>query len=60
MDGPGAVDPNRLVRRLEGAVTLTDGRKFTPRETLERVVGGGVDPEPYLRYLSDKLGVLAS
>jgi carboxypeptidase Taq len=36
------------------------GRKFTPQETLERVVGGGLDPEPYLRYLNDKLGVLAS
>jgi carboxypeptidase Taq len=36
------------------------GRKFTPQETLERVVGGGMDPEPYLRYLSGKLGALAS
>ena len=36
------------------------GRKFTPQETLERVVGGGLDPEPYLRYLNEKLGVLAS
>ncbi|HKP17591.1 MAG TPA: carboxypeptidase M32 [Gaiellaceae bacterium] len=35
------------------------GRKFTPQETLERVVGGGLDPEPYLRYLSTKLGALA-
>jgi carboxypeptidase Taq len=34
------------------------GRKFMPRETLERVVGGGMDPEPYLRYLSAKLGAL--
>jgi carboxypeptidase Taq len=32
------------------------GRKFTPRETLERVVGTGLDPEPYLRYLDAKLG----
>ena len=24
------------------------GRKFTPQEMLERVVGGGLDPEPYL------------
>jgi carboxypeptidase Taq len=36
------------------------GRKFTPQETLERVVGGGLDPEPYLRYLNAKLGALAS
>ncbi len=33
------------------------GRKFTPQETLERVVGGGpIDPEPYLRYLKTKYG----
>jgi carboxypeptidase Taq len=36
------------------------GRKFTPRETLERVVGGGLDPEPYLAYLNAKLGELAA
>ncbi|HZO62655.1 MAG TPA: carboxypeptidase M32 [Gaiellaceae bacterium] len=36
------------------------GRKFTPRETLERVVGGGMDPEPYLRYLGTKLGARAA
>ncbi len=36
------------------------GRKFTPHETLERVVGGGLDPEPYLRYLNAKLGVIAA
>ncbi len=36
------------------------GRKFTPRETLERVVGSGLDPEPYLRYLNAKLGALAA
>ena len=31
------------------------GRKYTPKELLERVVGGGLDPEPYLRYLREKL-----
>jgi carboxypeptidase Taq len=36
------------------------GRKFTPQETLERVVGGGLDPEPYLRYLNGKLAALAA
>jgi len=25
---------------------------------LERVVGSGLDPEPYLRYLNAKLGAL--
>ena len=32
------------------------GRKFTPKEMLERVVGGGIDPEPYARYLHSKFG----
>jgi carboxypeptidase Taq len=31
------------------------GRKFTPAETIERVVGGPIDPQPYLRYLRSKL-----
>ncbi len=35
------------------------GRKFTPAETVERVVGRPIDPQPYLRYLRDKLGALA-
>jgi len=34
------------------------GRKFTPKETLERVVGGPIDPDPYLRYLRNKMGDL--
>ncbi len=33
------------------------GRKYLPAETLERVVGGSIDPEPYLRYLQGKLAV---
>jgi len=32
------------------------GRKLTPKETLERVAGGPIDPEPYLRYLQSKHG----
>ncbi len=33
------------------------GRKLTPAETLERVVGTQrIDPEPYVRYLRGKLG----
>ena len=31
------------------------GRKLTPAETVERVVGGPIDPQPYLAYLRDKL-----
>jgi carboxypeptidase Taq len=30
------------------------GRKFTPQATVERAVGGPLDPEPYLRYLRAK------
>jgi carboxypeptidase Taq len=36
------------------------GGKFTPLDTIERVVGGPIDPQPYLRYLRDKLGTLAA
>jgi carboxypeptidase Taq len=36
------------------------GSSFTPAETIERVVGGPIDPQPYLRYLRDKLGTLAT
>ena len=33
------------------------GRRFTPTELLERVVGTPrIDPEPYVRYLRTKLG----
>ena len=33
------------------------GRKLTPKETLARIAGGPIDPEPYLRYLQNKHGV---
>jgi carboxypeptidase Taq len=36
------------------------GRKYTPQETLERVVGGPIDAGPYVRYLKEKLGALAA
>jgi carboxypeptidase Taq len=36
------------------------GRKFTPQETLERVVGGPIDAGPYVRFLKEKLGALAA
>jgi carboxypeptidase Taq len=32
------------------------GRKYMPNELLERVVGGPLDAEPYLRYLRTKFG----
>jgi carboxypeptidase Taq len=36
------------------------GRAFEPPELLERVVGGRLDPEPYLVYLHEKVEVLES
>ena len=36
------------------------GSKFTPAETIERIVGGPIDPQPYLRYLREKLNALAT
>ena len=36
------------------------GRKFTPTATIDRVAGGPIDPEPYLRYLRDKSASLAA
>ncbi len=32
------------------------GRKFSPTETLARVVGGPIDVGPYVKYLQSKLG----
>jgi carboxypeptidase Taq len=32
------------------------GRKYTSKEMLERITGGGMDPGPYIRYLRSKLG----
>jgi carboxypeptidase Taq len=35
------------------------GRKFTPKETIERLTGSPtIDPEPYLAYLREKLAAL--
>ena len=37
------------------------GRKFAPKETIERVTGtGAIDPQPYLAYLREKLTALAA
>jgi carboxypeptidase Taq len=32
------------------------GRKFSPKETLAKIVGGPIDAGPYLRYLEEKHG----
>ena len=48
----------------ELAVWLRDnlyslGRKFTPKETIERLTGApAIDPQPYLAYLREKLAAL--
>ncbi len=34
------------------------GRKYMPRELLERVVGSGLDPQPLLGYLRAKFGAI--
>jgi carboxypeptidase Taq len=34
------------------------GRKFMPRELLERELGSGLDPQPLLAYLRDKFGAI--
>jgi carboxypeptidase Taq len=36
------------------------GRKLNSPETIERVVGGPLDPQPYLSYLRDKLELFAA
>ncbi|MBA3375585.1 MAG: carboxypeptidase M32 [Actinobacteria bacterium] len=37
------------------------GRKFTPKETIERLTGSAtIDPQPYLAYLREKLSALAA
>ena len=37
------------------------GRKFTPKETIERLTGSPtIDPQPYLAYLRDKLSALSA
>ncbi|MDQ3671130.1 MAG: carboxypeptidase M32 [Actinomycetota bacterium] len=37
------------------------GRKFTPKETIERLTGSPtIDPQPYLAYLRGKLSALAA
>jgi carboxypeptidase Taq len=36
------------------------GRKFTPQELLERIVGGGMDAGPYVLYLREKFGARAA
>jgi carboxypeptidase Taq len=37
-----------------GQTLWRHGRKYTPRELIERITGGGLDPEPYLGYLRGK------
>ncbi len=34
------------------------GRRYSPTETIQRIVGAPLDPEPYLSYLEDKVSSL--
>jgi carboxypeptidase Taq len=36
------------------------GSRFTPQDTIERIAGGPIDPQPYLRYLAEKLDAVAA
>ena len=61
------VDAQMEAGELEGlSAWLTEnlyslGRKFTPKETIERLTGSPtIDPQPYLAYLRDKLSALSA
>ena len=53
--GVGGMQGANDVRSVSRENIYALGRKFTPAETVERVVGGPIDPQPYLRYLRGKL-----
>jgi carboxypeptidase Taq len=46
------------IRDWLGERVYRHGRKFTPRETVERVTGAPLDVAPYLQYLRDKFGAI--
>lgn len=46
------------LRAWLGEHVHSSGSKFTPTETIERAVGGPLDPAPYLRYLEGKIADL--
>ena len=61
------LDDQMRAGELEGlSAWLTEnlyslGRKFTPKETIERVTGSPkIDPQPYLAYLREKVSALAA
>jgi carboxypeptidase Taq len=61
------LDDQMRVGELEGLSSwLTEhlyslGRKFTPKETIERLTGAPkIDPQPYLAYLREKVSALAA
>ena len=61
------VDGEMRAGELNGLSTwLTEnlyslGRKFTPKETIERLTGSPtIDPQPYLAYLREKVSALAA
>lgn len=60
-DGLGGVDQLVAagdfapVRAWLGENLHRHGRKFTPRQTVQLVTGGEIDPRPYVRYLTAKV-----
>ena len=58
----GAVRARRVRRRCASGCASTStatGASSRPRETLERAIGtSAIDPEPYVRYLREKLGAI--
>lgn len=46
------------MREWLGEHVHRSGSIYTPSETIERAVGGPLDPEPYLRYLEGKIADL--
>ena len=61
-----ALNPNidDLIRKGDFSTLLTwlrekihqHGRKYEPRELVQRITGSAIDPAPYLRYLKTKYG----
>lgn len=58
LDGPLELADLGELRRWLGERVHRHGRKFTPRETVERAIGAPLDPGVFLRYLESKLSAI--
>ena len=56
-DGIGAGDYGSLRDWLREHLHR-HGRKYLPKELVERIVGGAIDPQPLLTYLHEKYGAI--